>query len=96
MPRPTFKARTGVATSISASVVAVDLFTGNPGWHFQECTTTFGTTTARNPPSYSRSRKKESISGAWPCAKTGQYFILDRRTGQPIFAVTEQPVPASA
>src|SRR5256886_8826788 len=26
---------------------------------------------------------------------SGQYFILDRRTGQPIFAVTEQPVPAS-
>jgi glucose dehydrogenase len=29
------------------------------------------------------------------CSKNGQYYILDRRTGQPIFAVTEKPVPAS-
>jgi len=66
----------------SASIVAVDLSTGNPVWHFQECTKTFGTTTAHNPPSYSRSKKMESIFRALGhCAKTGQYFILDRRNG---------------
>jgi glucose dehydrogenase len=30
------------------------------------------------------------------CSKTGQYFVLDRRNGQPIYPVTEKQVPAGA
>jgi len=95
---PTSKARTGVADqSIFPSVVAVSLlFTAIRCGISRKCTTTFGTTTARNPAVLFPLVKDGKISGRLGhCAKTGQYFILDRRTGDPIFAVTEQHVLAS-
>jgi quinohemoprotein ethanol dehydrogenase len=80
----------------SASVVAVDLFTGNPVWHFQEVHHDIWDYDSAQPAVlFPLEKGGKHFRALGHCAKTGQYFILDRRTGDPIFAVTEQPVPAS-
>jgi glucose dehydrogenase len=80
----------------SASIVAVDLFTGNPVWHFQEVHHDIWDYDSAQPAVlFPLEKDGKHFKALGHCAKTGQYFILDRRTGQPIFAVTEQPVPAS-
>jgi glucose dehydrogenase len=80
----------------SASVVAVDLFTGNPVWHFQEVHHDIWDYDSAQPAVlFPLEKDGKHFRALGHCAKTGQYFILDRRTGDPIFAVTEQPVPAS-
>src|SRR6267143_2995608 len=80
----------------SASVVAVDLFTGSPVWHFQEVHHDIWDYDSAQPAVlFPIERGGKHFRALGHCAKTGQYFILDRRTGDPIFAVTEQPVPAS-
>src|SRR5467141_3814292 len=80
----------------SASVVAVDLFTGNPVWHFQEVHHDIWDYDSAQPAVlFPLEKGGKHFRALGHCAKTGQYFILDRRTGQPIFPVTEQPVPAS-
>src|SRR5882672_3370573 len=80
----------------SASVVAVDLFTGNPVWHFQEVHHDIWDYDSAQPAVlFPLEKEGKHFRALGHCAKTGQYFILDRRTGDPIFAVTEQPVPAS-
>ncbi len=81
----------------SASVVAVDLFTGNPVWHFQEVHHDIWDYDSAQPAVlFPLEKDGKHFRALGHCAKTGQYFILDRRTGDPIFAVTEQPVPAGA
>jgi quinohemoprotein ethanol dehydrogenase len=80
----------------SASVVAVDLFTGNPVWHFQEVHHDIWDYDSAQPAVlFPIEKGGKHFRALGHCAKTGQYFILDRRTGDPIFAVTEKPVPAS-
>ena len=80
----------------SASVVAVDLFTGNPVWHFQEVHHDIWDYDSAQPAVlFPLEKGGKHFRALGHCAKTGQYFILDRRTGDPIFAVTEQPVPAT-
>ncbi len=80
----------------SASIVAVDLSTGNPVWHFQEVHHDIWDYDSAQPAVlFPLEKDGKHIRALGHCAKTGQYFILDRRTGQPIFPVTEQPVPAS-
>jgi PQQ-dependent dehydrogenase (methanol/ethanol family) len=81
----------------SASVVAVDLFTGNPVWHFQEVHHDIWDYDSAQPAVlFPLVKDGKHFRALGHCAKTGQYFILDRRTGDPIFAVTEQSVPAGA
>ncbi len=80
----------------SASIVAVDLSTGNPVWHFQEVHHDIWDYDSAQPAVlFPLEKDGKHFRALGHCAKTGQYFILDRRTGQPIFPVTEQPVPAS-
>src|SRR5467141_4075614 len=80
----------------SASVVAVDLFTGNPVWHFQEVHHDIWDYDSAQPAVlFPLEKEGKHFRALGHCAKTGQYFILDRRTGDPIFAVTEQHVLAS-
>jgi quinohemoprotein ethanol dehydrogenase len=80
----------------SASIVAVDLFTGNPVWHFQEVHHDIWDYDSAQPAVlFPLEKDGKHFRALGHCAKTGQYFILDRRTGQPIFPVMEQPVPAS-
>ncbi len=80
----------------SASIVAVDLSTGNPVWHFQEVHHDIWDYDSAQPAVlFPLEKDRKHFRALGHCAKTGQYFILERRTGQPIFPVTEQPVPAS-
>src|SRR5882762_7169092 len=81
----------------SASIVAVDLGSGNPVWHFQEVHHDIWDYDSAQPAVlFPLEKDGKHFRALGHCAKTGQYFILDRRTGDPIFAVTEQPVPAGA
>jgi quinohemoprotein ethanol dehydrogenase len=80
----------------SASIVAINLFTGNPVWHFQEVHHDIWDYDSAQPAVlFPLEKDGKHFKALGHCSKTGQYFILDRRTGEGIFAVTERPVPAS-
>jgi quinohemoprotein ethanol dehydrogenase len=81
----------------SASIVAVDLFTGNPVWHFQEVHHDIWDYDSAQPAVlFPFEKDGKHFRALGHCSKTGQYYILDRRTGDPIFPVTERPVPSGA
>ncbi len=80
----------------SASVVALDLLTGNPVWHFQEVHHDIWDYDSAQPAVlFPLDKDGKHFKALGHCSKTGQYYILDRGTGQPIFPVTERPVPPS-
>jgi len=80
----------------SASVVAIDLLTGNPVWHFQEVYDDICDYDSAQPAvPFPLDKDGKHFRALGHCSKTGQYYILDRGTGQPIFPVTERPVPPS-
>ena len=85
----------------SASIVAINLFTGNPVWHFQEVHHDIWDYDSAQPAVLFPLEIKNNGSGKQfkalgHCSKNGQYYILDRRTGEPIYKVTEKPVPTGA
>ena len=81
----------------SASIVAINLFTGNPVWHFQEVHHDIWDYDSAQPAVlFSLEKDGKQFSALGHCSKNGQYYILDRRTGAPIYKVTEQPVPSGA
>src|SRR6267142_2989112 len=78
----------------SASVVAVDLFTGNPVWHFQEVHHDIWDYDSAQPAVlFPVTRGGTTFKALGHCSKNGQYYILDRTNGKPIFPVIEVPVP---
>jgi len=81
----------------SASVVALDLATGKVRWHFQEThhdLWDYDSTMTTVLFSMPRPKDKDEIVPALGhCAKNGNYYILDRRNGAPVFPVTEVNVP---
>jgi quinohemoprotein ethanol dehydrogenase len=80
----------------SASIVALNLFTGNPVWHFQEVHHDIWDYDSAQPAVlFSLEKDGKQFRALGHCSKNGQYYILDRRTGEPIYKVTEQPVPPS-
>ncbi len=81
----------------SASIVAVDLFTGNPVWHFQEVHHDIWDYDSAQPAVlFPLEKDGKHFRALGHCSKTGQYYILDRRTGNPIFPVTERAAPSGA
>jgi quinohemoprotein ethanol dehydrogenase len=85
----------------SASILALNLFTGNPVWHFQEVHHDIWDYDSAQPavlfPLELKTNEGEKhFKALGHCSKNGQYYILDRRTGDPIYAVTEKPVPTGA
>jgi quinohemoprotein ethanol dehydrogenase len=81
----------------SASIVAIDLFTGNPVWHFQEVHHDIWDYDSAQPAVlFSLEKDGKQFRALGHCSKNGQYYILDRRTGEPIYKVTEKPVPNGA
>jgi glucose dehydrogenase len=81
----------------SASIVAINLFTGNPVWHFQEVHHDIWDYDSAQPAVlFSLEKNGKQFRALGHCSKNGQYYILDRRTGEPIYTVTERPVPAGA
>src|SRR6267154_1545464 len=80
----------------SASIVAINLFTGNPVWHFQEVHHDIWDYDSAQPAVlFSLEKDGKQFRALGHCSKNGQYYILDRRTGEPIYKVTEKPVPPS-
>lgn len=78
----------------ATSVVALDLRTGAYKWHFQEVHHDLWDYDAVQPVHLFTLQKDGKQTPALGHAnKNGNYFILDRRDGTPLYAVTEVPVP---
>ena len=78
----------------SASIVAIDVRTGEYRWHFQEVHHDIWDYDASNPVLLfdavidGRERK-----GIVEVGKTGFAYFLDRETGEPLIGIEERPVP---
>jgi quinohemoprotein ethanol dehydrogenase len=83
----------------AASIVALDLATGQPRWHFQETHhDLWDYDSAQSIVLFSVTKQAEgggqtAIPALGHCSKNGNYYILDRRNGEPIFPVNEVSVP---
>lgn len=78
----------------SASIVALDLKTGRPRWHFQAVHHDIWDYDSAQPVVlFPLEKDGEKFKALGHCSKNGNYYILNRITGQPIFPVTEVPVP---
>jgi len=85
----------------SASIVAINLLNGNPVWHFQEVHHDIWDYDSAQPAvlfplELENNGGEKQFKALGHCSKNGQYYILDRRTGEPIYKVTEKPVPTGA
>lgn len=80
----------------SASVVALDLRTGKPRWSFQETHHDLWDYDGPQPPVlFDLTKDGVTYPAIAHCNKNANLYILDRRTGQPIFPVTEKAVPTT-
>ena len=80
----------------SSAIVALDGTTGRVVWRFQ--TThhdVWDYDVAAQPTLATVRRDGRDVPVTVVATKMGFLFVLDRTTGQPVFPVTEQPVPAS-
>lgn len=78
----------------TASIVAIDVKTGEYRWHFQEVHHDIWDYDAPNPiilfdAKYDNQKRK----GLAQAGKTGWIYILDRITGEPLIGIEEKPVP---
>jgi alcohol dehydrogenase (cytochrome c) len=78
----------------AASVVAIDLNTGQYRWHFQEVHHDLWDYDGPSPTHlFTLEKDGQSVPAIGHANKNGYYFILDRRTGKPLYDVQEVPVP---
>jgi quinohemoprotein ethanol dehydrogenase len=78
----------------ATSILALDLKTGKHKWHFQEVHHDIWDYDSAQPAVlFPLTRNGKSFDAVGHCSKNGQYYILDRRNGQPIFPVVEVHVP---
>ena len=78
----------------ASSDVALDLKTGQVKWYFQEVHHDIWDYDGPSPSLlFTTRRNGQDVPALGHCGKNGQYFILDRRTGTPLFHVTDTPVP---
>ena len=79
----------------TSSIVTLDLRTGQVRWAFQEVHHDLWDYDGPQPAVlFTLRRGGRQIPALGHCNKAGYYFILDRRTGQPLYPVTEVPVPS--
>lgn len=80
----------------ASSIVALDLETGRPKWHFQTVHHDIWDYDIASQPALFDvpDGKGGTIPALIQLTKRGQIFMLDRRTGEPIAEVQEKPVPA--
>jgi quinoprotein glucose dehydrogenase len=78
-----------------SSVVALRADTGAVVWRFQTVHHDLWDYDVPAQPALFTLRKEDgtAIPALAQATKTGHLFILDRRTGEPVFGVTEKPVP---
>ena len=78
------------------SLVALEAATGAMRWHFQTVHHDLWDYDLPAEPALVRVRRAgRDVPAVAQVTKTGFVFVLDRETGQPLFPVDEQPVPAS-
>jgi len=75
----------------ATSIVALSLTTGEPKWHFQCVHHDIWDYDSAQPPVLFPAKGRKALGH---CSKNGQYYILDRSNGAPLFPVAELPVPA--
>ncbi|MDA8445897.1 glucose/quinate/shikimate family membrane-bound PQQ-dependent dehydrogenase [Paracidovorax valerianellae] len=81
----------------SSSVVALELATGRVRWHFQTVHHDLWDYDVPAQPSLvDLTVKGERVPALVQPTKQGEVFVLDRRTGNPILPVTEEPAPQGA
>lgn len=87
--------RTPAIEQYANSVVALDIATGRPRWHFQAIHHDLWDYDL--PPQPTLFAMPDGKGGRIPAliqgSKHGQIFVLDRRDGKPITPVVEKPVP---
>ena len=80
----------------SDSIVALDAATGKYRWHYQMVHhDLFDYDDAAPPALIDLTVQGKTVPALVEVTKQGLMFILDRRTGKPVFGVEERPVPAS-
>jgi alcohol dehydrogenase (cytochrome c) len=84
------------ANLFSASVVAVDVRNGKRVWHFQEVHHDLWDYDQAAPPVlFDVQRRGRDIKAVGAAGKTGWFYILDRKTGEPLIPCPERPVPTT-
>src|SRR5690606_28014675 len=84
------------ANLFSDSIVALDCETGERRWHFQTIHhDLWDWDLPAQPNLVEVVRDGETVPAVVQVAKTGFVFVLDRRTGEPLFEIEERPVPRS-
>jgi len=80
------------------AIVAVEIKTGRERWHFRTVNIDqFDYDVAAQPILYDLPRGNgETTPVLIQLTKRGQIFVLDRRTGEPVFAVEQRPVAVDA
>ena len=80
----------------SDSIVALDAATGKYRWHYQMVHhDLFDYDDAAPPALVDLTVQGKTVPALVEVTKQGLMFILDRRTGKPVFGALERPVPAS-
>lgn len=79
----------------TASILALDIATGRPRWVFQTVHHDLWDMDVPSQPALLDLHVpgRGTVPALVQSTKTGNIFVLDRRTGQPILPVTERPVP---
>ncbi|WP_420094456.1 membrane-bound PQQ-dependent dehydrogenase, glucose/quinate/shikimate family [Pseudomonas cichorii] len=87
--------RNKVAEQYSSAVVALDIATGRERWHFQTVHHDIWDNDVPSQPALYDvpDGRGGTVPALIQTTKTGQIFMLDRRTGTPIAEVQERPVP---
>lgn len=86
--------RTPEAEKYATSIVALDVKTGKPRWHFQTVHhDIWDLDVSPQPVLTELTYKGKTIPALIGPTKRAQFFVLDRRTGEPIYPVSERPVP---
>jgi len=86
-------ARNGI-DHYGSSVVALRASTGELAWHFQTVHhDLWDYDVPAQPTLFELERDGESVPALAQVTKMGHVFLLDRRTGEPLFPVEERPVP---
>jgi len=90
-------ARPATTEKYATSILALDLATGRPRWVFQTVHHDLWDMDVPAQPSLiDLDRPGGRVPALVQATKTGNLWVLDRRTGKPIFPVEERPVPQGA
>lgn len=78
------------------SVVALDIDTGLPQWNFKTTNhDIWDYDVAAQPVSFEQRRNGETIPGVIAATKLGHIYLLDSRSGEPLFPVEQRQVPGT-